>query len=309
MKPAVTLCGAITLLSLLSGCATMIEERVVEGRLHGATQLLADDGNALEQVTGPVWSFKFGWYRNLLLVSGDEVAVFDPISVDAAQALSAALTERLPGKRVTLVGYSHSHHDHIRGAAKLSSDGVRVVAHQNVKVDLELVADSDVVMPNDLVEGDAKLLWAGIDIELVHLPRSHSTGYLAVWLPAQRVLYAPDLVAKRGGLAFENDNFLPGIIKGQQRLIELGATTIVPGHYALCTPQDLTATRERLIGIREIVAEELKTQPGYDVTKWDPAAFTRLRRKLNAKYGEVQGFEDASLMNTYYLLLGYIGGF
>lgn len=290
-----------------AGCATTIEERVVESRMQGAVALLRDEGNALEQIGEGVFSFKFGWYRNLVLVSGEEVAVFDPISNEAATALATELAAKLPGKRVTLMGYSHAHHDHIRGGRLLGA--TRVLAHRNAAADLALVPDPDVLMPTELVDGDAVIDWAGRRIELLHLPRSHSTSYLAVWLPEQRVLYAPDLTAKKGGLAFDNDNFLPGVIQGTRRLLALRPSLVVPGHYGLCTHEDLQNNHDLLVGVRAIVAEELRQQGGYDVTRWDPAAFTRLRRRLNEKYGHVQGFEEASLFNTYYLLLGYVGGF
>ena len=39
------------------------------------------------------------------------------------------------------------------------------------------------------------------------------------------------------------------------------------------------------------------------------APFVRIQRRLRKRYGDVPGFEDALLTNTYYLVLGFVGGF
>lgn len=298
----------VVLCALCSGCVA-IQDSVVESQLSKAQKFLEDPGIGLEPVAPGVWSFKYDWYRNLVLVAGDEIAVFDPISGPAATALAAELTKQFAGKKVTLLGYSHAHHDHIRGGAQLVAEGTTVIAHENVARELALFGASEVLAPTQSVPGDHAFTWAGMRIELLHLPRSHSDSYLAVWLPDAKILYAPDLVGKKGGLAIENDNFLPGMIAGQQRLFALGATQIVPGHFALCTNADLKAYSDMLIRMRVVVAEELKAAGTYDATKIDTAGFTRIQQKLRAEFGGVEGFNDALLFNTYYLVLAYIGGF
>ena len=294
------------------GCGA-VERSVITSRAAQGVALLSDPGNELQPVTGRVYSFKFGWYRNLVLVSGDEIAVVDPMNAEAAALLRDELAKHFGGKRLTLVVYSHSHHDHIRGAAELAPlarGGSRIVGHANIVRELDLAQDDDgVTRPTELVNGDTSLTWAGLRIELLYLPRSHSDSYLAVWLPEERVLYAPDLVGKRGGMALDNDQFLPGVLRGQERLLQLDPAVVVPGHFAICTRADLQAAHDRLAGMRAIVREELRKQPGYDVTKWDPAAMVQIKERLVERYGDYPTFEEASLTNTYYLVLGYVGGF
>lgn len=299
----------LAVLVSMSGCRAAIQDAVVKHQLKKAQTLLRDEGNALEPVGGPVWSWKFGWYRNLVLVSGEEIAVVDPMSEEAAAALATELAAKFPGKRITLIVYSHSHHDHIRGAAKLPGNG-RIVAHENVVRELALVGSpADVLAPTATVAGDHTLTWAGITIELLHLPRSHSDAYLAVWLPEQKVLYAPDLAFKKGGLLFENDNFMPGVIRGQERLLALGAETIVPGHFALCTNADLKRNLHTYVRAREIARQEILKEKTWDATKMSPETFLQIQHRLVEELGDVEGFEDASLINTNYLVLGAIGGF
>jgi glyoxylase-like metal-dependent hydrolase (beta-lactamase superfamily II) len=296
----------LVLCVLWTGCVA-IQDSVVEGQLSKAQKFLSDPGSGLEPVAPGIWSFKYDWYRNLVLVSGEEIAVFDPISAPAASALAAELTQRFPGKKVTLVGYSH--HDHIRGGALLARPDTVVLAHENVARELKLFGASEVLAPTQLVPGDHAFTWAGVKLELLHLPRSHSDAYLAVWLPESKILYAPDLVEKKGGLAIENDNFLPGVLAAHERLLALEAAQIVPGHFALCTNEDLKAYSHMIARMRVVVADELKSAGTYDATKLDPAGFTRIQQKLREEFGGVEGFNDALLFNTYYLVLAYIGGF
>jgi len=297
---------SVLFLATVTSC-TALQDAVVERQLGKAQEFLSDPGIALEPVAPGVWSFRHDWYRNLVLVSGDELAVVDPMSTEAAKLLAAELQQKLPGKRVTLVIYSHSHHDHIRGAAVFPE--AYVVAHENVARELKLNPSNEVVPPKRTVSGDEAFSWAGMRIELLHLPRSHSDAYLAVWLNEPRILYAPDLVAKRGGLALENDAFLPGVIAGQERLLALDPKTIVPGHYALCTKEDLQRYHDMLVRMRAVTAEEIAKSGTHDAVKIETATFTRIQQRLRDEFGDVPGFNDALLFNTYYLVLADIGGF
>ena len=69
----------LTVAALSSGCVA-IQDLIVENQLAKAQRFLLDPGTGLEPVAPGIWSFKADWYRNLVLVSGDEIAVFDPIS-------------------------------------------------------------------------------------------------------------------------------------------------------------------------------------------------------------------------------------
>ena len=281
-----------------------------------AQGFLADPGDALEQVQGPIWSWKYGWYRNMVLVGEGQLAIFDPISAESVREMVPALQAQFPDHRVSLVVYSHAHQDHIRGAAELApiaAEGWTVLAHQVLVDKLAMHArsleDSQVLLPTRAVEGSVSWSWQGHDVELIHLPDSHSTSYLAAWLPDHGVLYAPDMVSKRGGLALENDNYLQGMLRAQERLLELPATRVIPGHYELCTLEDLQRYHDMIEGMGDIVDRELSAQGGYDVTTWDPRAMADIQQAWREEYGEVPGFESAIIPNSTYFVLAWIGGF
>jgi glyoxylase-like metal-dependent hydrolase (beta-lactamase superfamily II) len=295
----------------LLGCLPL-QNALITQQMGQAQDFLADPGNALEQVQGPVWSWKYGWYRNMVLVGPTELAVFDPISVASVREMVPALQARFPDHRVSLVVYSHGHHDHIRGAAELApiaAEGWTVLAQQNLVDKLAVVGDTQVLPPTHRVEDSVNWSWQGEQIELIYLPNSHSTSYLAAWLPQHGVLYTPDLASKRGGLALENDNFLPGVLRAQERLLELPATLVIPGHYELCTLADMQRYHDMIEGMGAIVDAELAAQGDYDVTAWDPQAMVDIQQAWREQYGDVPGFESAIITNSYYFVLAWIGGF
>lgn len=292
----------LALAVLLSSCAS-VQDRVVESKLAGAQRMLRAEGSALEPVRGAAHSFRYGWYRNLVLVGDTEITVFDPMSDEAAEALVKAL----PEKPITVV-YSHPHLDHIRGGNAFSPR--EVIAHENAARELDLLGrPANVSFPTRTLHGDATLTLSGVEVELLHLPRSHSDGYLAVWLPAEKILYAPDLAAKKGGLVLQNDNFLPGVLAGMRRLLELPAEIVVPGHFDLCRREDLAHHHRMLARMREVTKEEIAREKTFDATKMSPKTFTRIQRRLRREFGHVEGFDEALLFNTYQLVLGEIGGF
>ena len=70
------------------------------------------------------------WY-GLFYVTPDGILLVDPISTDFAGWVRKELDQRFPGVPVRYVVYSHSHWDHIEGAAAFG-DSVKVVAQEGV---------------------------------------------------------------------------------------------------------------------------------------------------------------------------------
>src|ERR1700736_55872 len=112
---------------LMGGCASFILKTGVksaEPYFHGPETELTQ----LDRINDRVYSFRWKWYRNLILVTDAGLVVIDPMGVEAATALREALNKDLPGKSVNTLIYSHYHLDHTRGGAALSP--VRVIAHK-----------------------------------------------------------------------------------------------------------------------------------------------------------------------------------
>ena len=65
---------------------------------------------------------------------------------------------------------------------------------------------------------------------------AHTTNDVVAWVPERRVLYAGDLVFN-GGMPFVVMGSVSGSLTALERLRELGAERIVPGHGDVCGPE------------------------------------------------------------------------
>jgi cyclase len=75
-------------------------------------------------------------------------------------------------------------------------------------------------------------------IELQFQGPAHTTNDVCAWVPERRLLFAGDLVFN-GGTPFVVMGSVSGSIAAVERLVTLGAETIVPGHGDVCGPEIL----------------------------------------------------------------------
>ncbi|HEV2750215.1 MAG TPA: MBL fold metallo-hydrolase, partial [Gemmatimonadales bacterium] len=80
---------------------------------------------------------------------------------------------------------------------------------------------------------------------------AHTAGDLIIWLPAERVLFAGDLLIE-DGVTLVVDGSSRGLIAALDTLAALDPRVAVPGHGAIpATPRALIArTREYIVGLR-----------------------------------------------------------
>ncbi|WP_326823806.1 MBL fold metallo-hydrolase [Streptosporangium sp. NBC_01756] len=74
---------------------------------------------------------------------------------------------------------------------------------------------------------------------------AHTTNDSIVWIPERSLLFAGDLVFN-GGTPFVMMGSVQGSITALDRLRELGAETIVPGHGGVCGPEVIDRVQEYL---------------------------------------------------------------
>ena len=154
--------------------------------------------------------FKIGGnYTSLAIDMGDHVLVVEAGQSDArGTAVIAAARQAIPGKPVRFVVNSHPHFDHASGIAAAVAEGATILTHRNNEQVLEhllsgsraLAGDSLSKVTNrrtNVVEGvgsrDVRKGTTGKVVELHHIPNEHSDGMLAVFLPAERVLWTADI--------------------------------------------------------------------------------------------------------------------
>ena len=154
--------------------------------------------------------FKIGGnYTALAIDMGDHILVVESGQSDArGMAVMAAAKQAIPNKPIRFVVNSHPHFDHASGLAAAVAEGATILTHRNNEEVLErllagprtLTGDSLSKVTNrrtNVVEGvgdrDVRKGSNGKVVELHRVPNEHSDGMLAVYLPAEKVVWTADI--------------------------------------------------------------------------------------------------------------------
>ena len=156
--------------------------------------------------------FKIGGnYTSLAVDMGDHVLVVESGQSDArGMAVMAAAKQAIPNKPIRFVVNSHPHFDHASGLAAAAAEGATILTHRNNEQVLErllsgprtLIGDSlskVTTRRTNVVEAvgdrDIRKGTNGKVVELHRVPNEHSDGMLAVFLPAEKVMWTADVTA------------------------------------------------------------------------------------------------------------------
>ena len=188
--------------------------------------------------------FKIGGnYTSLAIDMGDHVLVIESGGGDArGMAVMSAAKQAVPNKPIRFVVNSHPHFDHAGGLAAAVAEGATVLTHRNSEPVLErllagprtLVADSlskvakrrtnvvEAVADRDVRKGSN-----GKVVELHHIPNEHSDSLIAVYLPAEKVVWTADITAVNPSPAQ-----LPVLKAAVEALnsLKIDYTTWIPAH-------------------------------------------------------------------------------
>jgi len=207
------------------------------------------------------------WINNAGFVVGDDaVTGIDATSTERrTRSLLTAIAGQSSAPVRTLVN-THHHGDHTNGNC-LFTDAL-VVGHRNCRAGvlaqtiggLEAVFGAvewgalEVRAPTVVLDDRLELY---VDDRLVELhfigSAAHTTGDVVAWLPAERVLFAGDLVFN-GGTPFVLMGSVQGSLRALERLRGFGAETIVPGHGEVCGPEVIDGCARYLSFVRDVAA-------------------------------------------------------
>ena len=156
--------------------------------------------------------FKIGPnYTSLAVDMGDHILVVESGQNDArGLAVMAAAKQAIPNKPIRFVVNSHPHFDHASGLAAAVAEGTTILTHRNNEEVLERLLSGPRTLMGDslskvtsrrtnVVEGvgdrDVRKGTNGKIVELHRIPNEHSDGMLAVYLPAEKVVWTADISA------------------------------------------------------------------------------------------------------------------
>ncbi|OKK19492.1 metallo-beta-lactamase [Streptomyces sp. CB00455] len=210
----------------------------------------------------PVWDCTVG------LVVGDEsVLLVDPGSCLREGAVLRGEAERLTGRRVTHIAFTHGHFDHVLGAAAFAGaevygavgldsllsvgrEALRLSAvHHGMAQEEAARAVELLVLPRHPVSGELTLELGGVQVLLANVGPGHTGHDLAVFVPGEReVVFCGDLVEESGEPQAGRDAVPARWPAALDRLLSLGGedALYVPGHGAVVGADFVRAQRATL---------------------------------------------------------------
>lgn len=258
--------------------------------------------------------------RNFISNAGFVVTPAGVVVVDAlgspqlARELLAEIA-RITPQPVTHVVVTHYHADHVYGLQEFRKAGAKIVAHRAAleylnsetarqrlevsRTDLApwIDAQTQLVEPDQWITAATELVVGGVRLQLQPVGPAHTPEDLVVMFPAERVLFAGDMVF-RGRIPFVGQADSRQWIAALDALLKLDPRVVVPGHGALSTSarQDLELTRDYLAYLREAMGAAARDMEPFD----DAYARTDWSR-----FEHLPLFKAANRMNAYntYLLM------
>lgn len=316
MKKFATLTLAVAALAT-AGCSTVYEAlpgsplvlktvmHTVDPYFHGP----GIDGVKLDRLTDQVYTFRWNWYRNLVVDTSEGLVVIDPMNAEMSGALRKELNRSFPGKKVHTLIYSHYHLDHASGGAALAP--THVIAHEKSPTYWNAVDRSGVVEPTRYISGDTVLNIGGVEIRALYMGLSHTDTLYAFHLPAQRLVFTADLgLVKTMAPDGVPDRYAPGYLAAMNRLIGIDFDVFVPSHFGYGTKQDLVDWRDMMEEGRRLARDAIRVAGSAGVRddqmgKYFDAVYYPMREK----YGRWHGFDQMFVLNIVRDVIGEALGF
>ncbi len=185
------------------------------------------------------------------IVTREGVVVVDAEGSPAAGETLLRTIRSVTGRPIRWLVLTHHHPDHHFGAIVFRKAGARVIAHPDTRTlasaggpDEEVINWIRVVgldamrgfefadTPDRPVTGSDTLRLGGRTIVVFSPGPGHTPGDLMVWLPAERVLFAGDILIE-DGVTMMVDGSAPALLGALARIDSLAPRVAVPGHGAI----------------------------------------------------------------------------
>jgi len=198
---------------------------------------------------------------NVVVSNGpDGMLIIDDKLPTMTEKLIAALNNIGGMESLKFVLNTHWHFDHAGGNATLGENAI-IVAHTNVRKRLSTEQRIDAfemvlppspasALPVITYDDSVSIHFNGEELQLMHMPNSHTDTDTVIYFSGSNVLHTGDLFFN-GIFPFvdmQNGGNVVNMTKNVAKMIEMfpADVTIVPGHGALATIADLKAFYQML---------------------------------------------------------------
>jgi cyclase len=250
-----------------------------------------------------------GWcVNNAGVVTGAEstVVVDTAATIARADRLHAGVLSRSATDAPPTVVNTHFHGDHTFGNCVFGPSAT-IIAHEVCREEIAKAGLGLTQLWPDVAWGDITLTLprttfaqrmsvhtGAHEVELMHFGPAHTRGDAVAWLPSQKVLFAGDILMK-DVTPFCLMGSISGSLAAIERLRELEAETVVPGHGPVCGPEVLDECAAYLRWIQQLAVSGVQSgESPVDVARqvvppWELLDSERLLPNLIRAYAEVLG--------------------
>ena len=269
------------------------------------------------EVADDVWAYLqpdggWGWSNAGLIAGGDHALLVDTLfDLKLTDEMLRELRKVSPAaERIGTVVNTHANGDHCFGNALLRGTEIvasRASAEEMVELPPSRLADLmkaapnlgatgeflqrifgpfsfegiELVPPTRTFDGRLDLRVGDREVSLIEVGPAHTRGDVVVHLPAESVVFTGDILF-HGGHPIVWAGPVANWITACERVLELGPTTIVPGHGPLAEASAVEALREYF----EWLTEEARVRYDAGMTALDAARDIHLGDYVNWSEGE-----------------------
>ncbi len=208
-------------------------------------------GNQIRHITGNLYRAGNGLWHSIFLVTDEGIIVADPLNVAFATWLKTQLDEQydVPVKYVI---YSHSHFDHVEGAA-VFADTATIIAYEGVLKNMDGRYPN---MPGDMIDRNGN---GNFDREDIDVPTLAHPGICGM-----STQFFDQIDTNKDGIVppaeFQQNIVRPDLVYSERMTLTLGGETVELFHPGRNHGDDMTVVffpEERVVFATDMIADAL----------------------------------------------------
>jgi glyoxylase-like metal-dependent hydrolase (beta-lactamase superfamily II) len=192
--------------SVLAFALAVSMSQLAMGGAHTGPGMPDIAASETEDLGDGLYTFRWGPYRNIFLVTDDGVIATDPLGVEAAGLYREAI-RAVTDQPVKYVIYSHSHWDHIAGGAIFKEEGATFITQEKCAENLRISPNPDVVSADVTFADSYDLELGGKGIEVHHYGPIHDNCMSVMLVKPANKIFVIDIVSPPTGWYLPFDAF------------------------------------------------------------------------------------------------------
>jgi len=145
----------------------------------------------IEKLSDQLYTFRYTFYRNIILIGDDGIIVTDPLTPEAAAILDNEL-KKISDKPIKYVAYSHSHWDHVSGGKIFKDQGASFVAHEQCLQNWLENPSKNVVKPDHVFANEYRIDVGNSALEMYYFGPSHDNCRVVFLTQPDRYIFIAD---------------------------------------------------------------------------------------------------------------------